>query len=178
MLESGNFIPSIAFEDLLDCFGQKIISIRMPVTSDYYQINAPEYFGKTVLIDTSGFLGPLAGRLSAGALVHLPHDDFARILGRITAALKDGGLLLITLKEGADWFFTGCFLFGHGRDMAQLSVQGSGSHQSDPRRKSETSRRWQSNVMTALLKGQCGGRRRAGILRSSFVMPHGQEVYR
>jgi hypothetical protein len=54
-LESGNFIPSIAFEDLLDCFGQKIISIRMPVTSDYYQINAPEYFGKTVLIDTSGY---------------------------------------------------------------------------------------------------------------------------
>ncbi len=177
-LESGNFIPSIAFEDLLDCCRQKIISMRMTMTSDYYHINAPEYFGKTVLLGPAGFLGPPVGRLNAGGLVYLPHDDFARILGRITASLKDGGLLLITLKEGADWFFTGCFLSERGRDMAQLSVQGSGSYQSGPRRKSETSRRRQSNSMTALLKGQCGGCRRAGAPRLSFVMPHGQEASR
>lgn len=141
----------------------------MLVTSDYYQINAPEYFGKTVSVDPSGFLLPLVERLSAGALVldvgcgsgrdllwlkkrgfhvkgfersaalaqmarrhadcevlegdftshdfssmpadaviligalvHVPHADFACIFGRIAAALKDGGLVLITLKEGAD----------------------------------------------------------------------------
>ncbi len=37
-----------------------------------------------------------------GALVHVPHDDFARIFSKIAAALRDGGLMLITLKEGAD----------------------------------------------------------------------------
>ena len=37
-----------------------------------------------------------------GALVHVPHADFACIFGRIAAALKNGGLVLITLKEGAD----------------------------------------------------------------------------
>jgi len=139
------------------------------MTSDYYQINAPEYFGKTVSVDPAGFLLPLVERLSAGALVldigcgsgrdllwlkkrgfrvkgfersaalavmarrhadcevlegdfttyefssmhadavilvgalvHVQHTDFACIFGKIAAALKDGGLVLITLKEGAD----------------------------------------------------------------------------
>ncbi|MHB8827946.1 MAG: class I SAM-dependent methyltransferase [Syntrophales bacterium] len=139
------------------------------MTSDYYEINAPEYFRKTVSVDPSSFLRPLAGRLSAGAmvldvgcgsgrdllwlksrgfnvkgfersaalaemarrhadcevlegdftshdfssihadaailigaLVHVPPADFARIFGKIAAALRDGGLMLITLKEGAD----------------------------------------------------------------------------
>jgi len=61
-----------------------------------------EYFGKTVSVDPSGFLLPIVERLSTGVLVHVPHADFARIFGKIAAALKDGGLVLITLKEGAD----------------------------------------------------------------------------
>jgi hypothetical protein len=32
-------------------------------TTDYYEINAFEYFGKTVLVDPSSFLLPLAGEL-------------------------------------------------------------------------------------------------------------------
>jgi len=35
-----------------------------------------------------------------GALVHVPHDDFAAVLLRIAEALKENGLMLITAKEG------------------------------------------------------------------------------
>jgi len=35
-----------------------------------------------------------------GALVHIPHADFATVLLNITAALKNNGLMLITVKEG------------------------------------------------------------------------------
>jgi len=35
-----------------------------------------------------------------GSLVHTPHDDFAAVLLRIAEAIKPGGLMLITLKEG------------------------------------------------------------------------------
>jgi SAM-dependent methyltransferase len=139
------------------------------MTTDYYEMNALEYFGKTVSVDPSSFLLPLAGRLKAGAsvldvgcgsgrdllwlksrgfaatgferspalaemarkharctviegdfarhdfsafradaviligaLVHLPHDLFAGVLRNITAALKAGGLILLTVKEGDD----------------------------------------------------------------------------
>jgi SAM-dependent methyltransferase len=37
-----------------------------------------------------------------GALVHVPHFDFAAVLGNIAAALKADGLILITVKEGTD----------------------------------------------------------------------------
>jgi len=35
-----------------------------------------------------------------GALVHIPHSDFAAVLRRIAEALKENGLMLITVKEG------------------------------------------------------------------------------
>ena len=35
-----------------------------------------------------------------GALVHIPHADFAAVLLNIAAALKENGLMLITVKEG------------------------------------------------------------------------------
>jgi hypothetical protein len=35
-----------------------------------------------------------------GALVHISHADFATVLRNITAALKDKGLMPITVKEG------------------------------------------------------------------------------
>jgi SAM-dependent methyltransferase len=35
-----------------------------------------------------------------GALVHIPHADFAAVLRRIAEALKENGLMLITVKEG------------------------------------------------------------------------------
>jgi len=35
-----------------------------------------------------------------GALVHIPHADFPAVLLNIAAALKDKGLILITVKEG------------------------------------------------------------------------------
>jgi SAM-dependent methyltransferase len=140
------------------------------MTTDYYEMNALEYFGKTVSVDPSSFLLPLSARLKAGAsvldvgcgsgrdllwlksqgfaatgferspalaemarkhtgctviegdfarhdfyafradaviligaLVHLPHDLFAGVLRNIAAALKAGGLILLTVKEGDDW---------------------------------------------------------------------------
>ncbi len=38
--------------------------------------------------------------LLIGALVHLPHPSFPRVLGSICRALKPSGLLLITMKQG------------------------------------------------------------------------------
>jgi SAM-dependent methyltransferase len=35
-----------------------------------------------------------------GALVHIPHVDFAAVLRLLTEALKENGLMLITVKEG------------------------------------------------------------------------------
>jgi cyclopropane fatty-acyl-phospholipid synthase-like methyltransferase len=35
-----------------------------------------------------------------GALVHVPHEDFQRVFPRILVALKQGGHVLITMKEG------------------------------------------------------------------------------
>ena len=35
-----------------------------------------------------------------GALVRIPHSVFATVLRNIAAALKDNGLMLITVKEG------------------------------------------------------------------------------
>jgi len=35
-----------------------------------------------------------------GALVHIPHADFAAVLRNTSAALKNKGLMLITVKEG------------------------------------------------------------------------------
>jgi len=35
-----------------------------------------------------------------GAFVHVPHGELRALLTRCTAALKPGGLVLITLKEG------------------------------------------------------------------------------
>jgi cyclopropane fatty-acyl-phospholipid synthase-like methyltransferase len=38
--------------------------------------------------------------LLVGAFVHVPHGEPPALLSRCTAALKPGGLVLITLKEG------------------------------------------------------------------------------
>lgn len=38
--------------------------------------------------------------LLIGALVHLPHKEFSRILARILKALKSEGYILITIKKG------------------------------------------------------------------------------
>jgi len=35
-----------------------------------------------------------------GALAHIPHADFETVLRNIAAAIKDNGLMLITVKEG------------------------------------------------------------------------------
>ena len=40
--------------------------------------------------------------LLIGALVHVPHKSFPRILSRIMRALKKEGLMLLSLKEGRD----------------------------------------------------------------------------
>jgi len=39
--------------------------------------------------------------LLIGALVHIPHPRFATTLTRILLALKDGGIALLTVKEGS-----------------------------------------------------------------------------
>jgi SAM-dependent methyltransferase len=39
--------------------------------------------------------------LLVGAFVHVPHRELPALLTRCTAALKPGGLVLLTLKEGA-----------------------------------------------------------------------------
>ena len=38
--------------------------------------------------------------LLVGALVHVPHNRFSRILSNIAQVLKPGGYMLITMKEG------------------------------------------------------------------------------
>lgn len=45
------------------------------------------------------------GVVLVGALVHLTHERMPQILGRISKALKTGGVLLITLKEGQGRFY-------------------------------------------------------------------------
>ena len=43
---------------------------------------------------------PIDAILLAGSLVHVPHEKLPQVFGRVTAGLRPGGKVLITLKQG------------------------------------------------------------------------------
>jgi SAM-dependent methyltransferase len=76
-----------------------------------YETGCPVVVGDFACFDFSRFR--MEGLLLVAALVHVPPDQFLDTLRNIIKALKPGGHLLITLKEGQGWVKTDGRRFYH-----------------------------------------------------------------